>query len=273
MNITRRIHLNPQSKGGLGKSFETEFRVAWLQWLGIPWSGSDLDDRHHTFRDRHPDRVQSHRLGNVQESKATLLNLFRRLPAMKEAVHVMDCRAQADDLILSTLEELQVLTTLAEAGVRFTFLLFPSEDTESMNNLMDLFEFAGDRVDYLIIQNPARVRTDLFTGSGLEGELKKFGARTLVLPSITPVTLLAIKRAELKARRKLSFAEAARLEAGHLERMLAGEMQWGMQKMFPQYQEAAELLVPEDWIPERTDVESKPAVAQSPTQRSLNLGE
>ena len=82
MNITRRIHLNPQSKGGLGKSFETEFRVAWLQWLGIPWSGSDLDDRHHTFRDRHPDRVQSHRLGNVQESKATLLNLFRRLPAM-----------------------------------------------------------------------------------------------------------------------------------------------------------------------------------------------
>lgn len=53
MKITRRIHLNPQSKGGLGKSFETEFRVAWLEWLDIPWSGSDLDDRHHTFRDRH----------------------------------------------------------------------------------------------------------------------------------------------------------------------------------------------------------------------------
>lgn len=273
MKITRRIHLNPQSKGGLGKSFETEFRVAWLEWLGIPWSGSDLDDRHHTFRDRHPAHVLSHRLGNMQESKATLLNLFRRLASMKEAVHVMDCRAQADDLILSTLDELQVLTTLGEAGVRFTFLLFPSEDTESMNNLMDLFEFAGDRVDYLIIQNPARVRTDLFTGSGLESELRKFGARTLVMPSITPVTLLAIKRAEEKAKKKLSFAEVARPDSGYLERMLMGEMQWAMQKMFPQYLEAAELLVPEDWVPERSAPEVQPAASPALSQRKLNLGE
>ena len=49
MNITRRIHLNPQSKGNLGKSFEAEFRTAWLDRLGIPWNGSDLDDiRHNT---------------------------------------------------------------------------------------------------------------------------------------------------------------------------------------------------------------------------------
>src|SRR5213594_1649372 len=54
MNITRRIHLNPQSKGNLGKSFEAEFRVAWLDRLGIQWNGSDLDDRHHTFASRHP---------------------------------------------------------------------------------------------------------------------------------------------------------------------------------------------------------------------------
>ena len=51
MKITRRIHLNPQSKGSLGKSFETEFRVAWLDWLEIPWTGSDLDDRHRFFRE------------------------------------------------------------------------------------------------------------------------------------------------------------------------------------------------------------------------------
>ncbi len=49
MNTTRRIHLNPQSKGNLGKSFEAEFRTAWLDKLGVPWNGSDLDDRHHTF--------------------------------------------------------------------------------------------------------------------------------------------------------------------------------------------------------------------------------
>ncbi len=38
MNITRRIHLNPQSKGNLGKSFEAEFRTAWLDQLGVQWN-------------------------------------------------------------------------------------------------------------------------------------------------------------------------------------------------------------------------------------------
>ena len=60
MNITKRIHINPQSKGSLGKSFEAEFRTAWLDYHQIPWNGSDLDDRHHSFADRHPKQVQSH---------------------------------------------------------------------------------------------------------------------------------------------------------------------------------------------------------------------
>ena len=62
MNTTRRIHLNPQSKGNLGKSFEAEFRTAWLDKLGVPWNGSDLDDRHHTFANRHPQAVRSYHL-------------------------------------------------------------------------------------------------------------------------------------------------------------------------------------------------------------------
>jgi hypothetical protein len=46
-NIIKRIHINPQSKGSLGKSFEVEFRTTWLDYHGITWNGSDLDDRHH----------------------------------------------------------------------------------------------------------------------------------------------------------------------------------------------------------------------------------
>jgi hypothetical protein len=56
--------------------------------------------------------------------------------------------------------------------------------------------------------------------------------------------LLAIKRAETKAGRKLSFAEVASPGASHLEPMLAGEMQWAMQQMFRQYDAIADLLVP-----------------------------
>ena len=272
-NITKRIHINPQSKGSLGKSFEAEFRTAWLDYHGIQWNGSDLDDRHHSFADRHPEQVQSHTLGSDDESKSTMLGLFRNVSRNDAPVHVIDCRAQADGLIVQALDSLQLLESLAAQGIRFTFLLFPSEDTESMNNLLDLFFFAGDRVDYVVVHNPAKVRTNLFKKSNIEAELKKFGAKELTLPVVTSITLLAIKRAEAKAGRKLSFAEVATPGSAHLELMLAGEMQWAMQQMFRQYDQIADLLVPSEQMPEvelQTEPASKPTRPKHPM---LNLGE
>lgn len=274
MNITKRIHINPQSKGSLGKSFEAEFRTAWLDYHQISWNGSDLDDRHHSFADRHPKQVQSHTLGNDEDSKSTLLGLFRNVTRSDTPVHVIDCRAQADGLIVQAFESLQMLESLATQGIRFTFFLFPSEDTESMNNLMDLFYFAGDRVDYVVVHNPAKVRTNLFKKSALETELKKFGAKELTLPVVTSITLLAVKRAEAKAGRKLSFAEVATPGAAHLELMLAGEMQWAMQQMFRQYDEVAGLLLPPQLVPEiQPQSETVAAKSTRSKQPMLNLGE
>ena len=272
-NINRRIHINPQSKGSLGKSFEAEFRTAWLDYHGIHWNGSDLDDRHNSFADRHPEQVQSYTLGNHDDSKSTLLGLFRNVSRDMAPVHVIDCRAQADGLIVQALDSLQIISALAAEGIRFTFFLFPSEDTESMNNLLELFYFAGDRVDYVIVHNPAKVRTNLFRKSNIEAELKKFGAREITLPTVTSITLLAIKRAEAKAGRKLSFAEVATPGAPHLELMLAGEMQWAMQQMFRQYDVIADLLVPTASMPE-AETPKEPAVKPSrPKHPMLNLGE
>ena len=166
-----------------------------------------------------------------------------------------------------------MLESLATQGIRFTFFLFPSEDTESMNNLLDLFYFAGDRVNYIIVHNPAKVRTNLFRKSNIEAELRKFGAKELTLPVVTSITLVAVKRAEAKVGRKLSFAEVATPGAPHLKLMLAGEIQWAMQQMFRQYDAIADLLVPEQQVPEvelRTEPAAKPARPKHPM---LNLGE
>jgi hypothetical protein len=270
MNITRRIHLNPQSKGNLGKSFEAEFRTAWLDQLGIQWNGSDFDDRHHTFASRHKDAVRSYQLGNEHESKTALLSLFRRVLKDTAPVHVIDTRAQADALIMSALEELQVLDICAEQNVRLTFFLFPTDDTESMTNAGRLFLYAGDRVDYVIVNNPAKARGDLFRGSPLQQQLTDFGAKAMTLPLITPTTLLAMEKAESVARRGLSFAELSHPEAKHLERLLAGEIQWAMAKMFRQYHDIADLLLPSELVPG-----DKPA--GEPTrlelQPKLNFGE
>lgn len=272
MNITRRIHLNPQSKGNLGKSFEAEFRTAWLDRLGIAWNGSDLDDRHRTFASRHREIVRSYQLGNEGESKSALLTLFRRVLKDTAPVHVIDTRAQADALILSALDELQVLDVCAEQHVRLTFFLFPTDDTESMTNLGRLFLYAGDRVDYVIVHNPAKARGDLFKGSGLEKQLAEFGAKAITLPTMTPTTLLAMEKAEATANRGLSFAELSHPEDGYLERLLAGEIQWAMQKMFRQYDAIADLLLPTYSIPKRKPETTAESSGSEP-QPELNFGE
>ena len=123
MNITRRIHLNPQSKGNLGKSFEIGFRVAWLDRPGIAWNGSDLDDRHHIFASRHREIVRSYQLANEHESKTALLSLFRRVLKDTAPIHVIDTRAQADALILNALEKMQAPDVCAEQDARLTFFL------------------------------------------------------------------------------------------------------------------------------------------------------
>jgi hypothetical protein len=268
MNTKRRIHLNPQSKGNLGKSFEAEFRTAWLESLDVPWTGSDLDDRHHTFAGRHPESVRSYQLGNEHESKSSLLSLFRRVLIDSTPVHIIDTRAQADALIVAALEELQVLEICRESDVRLTFFLFPTDDTESMMNLANLFHFAGDRVNYVIVYNPVKARGDLFKGSRLEAQLFEFGAKAITLPAITPTTLLAMEKAESKAKRGLSFAELSHVELGHLERLLAGEIQWAMQRMFRQYESIAELLLPADFVPK---VSAGPVIAALKPEFHANL--
>jgi hypothetical protein len=272
MNITRRIHLNPQSKGNLGKSFEAEFRVAWLDMHGLAWNGSDLDDRHHTFASRHPESVRSYQLGNEHESKTALLSLFRRVLKDIAPVHVIDTRAQADALILGALEELQVLEVCADEGLRLTFFLFPTDDTESMNNVGRLFLYAGDRVDYVIVHNPVKARGDLFKGSALEKQLLAYGARAITLPAITPTTLLAMEKAEAAAKRGLSFAELSHVEPRYLERLLAGEIQWTMQKMFRQYDALADLLLPTELVPEKPAA-TPPASFAAVSEPELNFEE
>src|SRR5438105_7211942 len=159
MSITRRIHLNPQSKGNLGKSFEAEFRTAWLDRLDTPWTGSDLDDRHHTFGSRHPQNVRSYQLGNEHESKTALLTLFRRVLKDTAPVHVIDTRAQADALIVTALEELDLFTVCDEQGMRPTFLLSPTHDTARMTNVGRSFHFSADPVDSPLVPTPCTART------------------------------------------------------------------------------------------------------------------
>jgi hypothetical protein len=83
--------------------------------------------------------------------------------------------------------------------------------------------------------------------------------------------LLAVEKAESIAKRGLSFAELSHVEAGHLERLLAGEIQWAMQKMFRQYDAVANLLLPIELVPKEKPA-AKEKVKADP-QPQLNFEE
>jgi hypothetical protein len=89
---------------------------------------------------------------------------------------------------------------------------------------------------------------------------------------LTPTTLLAAEKAEAIAKRGLSFAELSRTETGHMERLLAGEIQWAMQKMFRQYAAVADLLLPTELIPKEKPTAIKEE-AKTKAQPQLNFGE
>jgi len=127
-------------------------------------------------------------------------------------------------------------------------------------------------VDYVIVHNPAKARGDLFKGSQLEERLLDYGAKTVALPMITPTTLLAAEKAEAIAKRGLSFAELSRTDAGHMERLLAGEIQWAMQKMFLQYAAIADLLLPTELIPKEKSTVTKEET-KTKVHPQLNFGE
>jgi hypothetical protein len=57
-----------------------------------------------------------------------------------------------------------------------------------------------------------------------------------------------------------------------LERLLAGEIQWAMQKLFRQYDAIAELLLPTELVPKEKSAPAKEK-AKSEPQPQLNFGE
>ena len=128
------IHINPQSKGSLGKSFETETRVSFLDAIGVAWHGYDLDDRHSTFRDRHPNRVELFSLEGG--AKDAILRLMARALDRPEAVILVDCRAQADLLIREAFDSLGIFQRARGQVAGLSFPFSPAMTTKACGILL-----------------------------------------------------------------------------------------------------------------------------------------
>ena len=239
----KKIYINPQSKGGLGKSFETECRIAWLDALGVQWKGFDLDDRHHTFVDRHPSKVQ---LVNLDEgSKDVMLGMFAEIFQSTEPIIVIDTRAQADRLILEAFNHLRILERAEGENVRFVISLFPTDDNESMENLKSIIQWGSRRVDYVIIRNKVRARSIMFDQSQMRSTLvEKLEAKEINVPSITTTSIQTLEKVEREEKRAIGFNEFASGWKG-VDPLITGEYAYLLGQMASQYNEIAKILLPE----------------------------
>ena len=239
----KKIYINPQSKGGLGKSFETECRIAWLDAIGVQWKGYDLDDRHHTFADRHPSKVQ---LVNLDDgSKDVLLGVFFEVFQSSEPVIVIDTRAQADRLILEAFTQLRIFERAEEENSRFVISLFPTDDNESMENLRSIIQWGARKADYVIIRNKIRARSIMFDQSSMQRTLiDKLDAKEINIPSITTTSIQALEKVEREERKSIGFNEFASGWKG-VDPLITGEYAYLLGQMASQYNEISSFLLPE----------------------------
>ncbi len=234
--INHRLVTCFQSSGRIGKSTALEGILAWARFAGIPVALVDCDAEHRTLSKRFHEAA----FVDATKSNDEFLKLVMDLPDAPLAV--ADFPAQATDFLLNAMESLRVLDALDARETRMTILMFAADDPTATASMAKTFRALGNRVDYIIIKNPARFRSQAFDDSALADLFKRNRVPVLELPAITATTLQEIQNASAERKKHLTFAEAVKIPAIH--QMCRFELEHFLNRVFTQCEDAAHVLVP-----------------------------
>jgi hypothetical protein len=236
MNYKHRIITALQTKGNVGKSFESILHADWLTSHGIPFHAFDLDEDHRTFSSA-IDGVTCVDSGNDEERVFKILKTY----AARELT-LIDPRAHMDQAFREVIVDNGFLSK-AE-GLRLTVKLFPVNEADVLLNLADLVNALGPNADYLIVENEF-IAPDLsmFRGSGLEEMLIRFGARRIRIPSLYESIRTSVTALEARAGRKLSFAQILADQQNGIDLLTRGILETWFYEILAQYDAAAPILL------------------------------
>jgi hypothetical protein len=156
---------------------------------------------------------------------------------------VADFPAQATDFLLGAMESLRVLDALDARQTRMTVLMFAADDPTATASMAKTYRALGDRVDYLLVKNPARFRSQLFDESALAELFRKNKMPVIELPAITNTTIQKKELASAEKKKHLTYSEAVKIPSIHP--MCRFEIEHFLNRMFTQCEDAAHLLVPD----------------------------
>jgi len=234
--INHRLVTCFQSSGRIGKSTVFEGILAWARFAGIPVAAVDCDAEHRTLSKRFPEAA----FVDATRSNDEFLQLIMELPDTPLAV--ADFPAQATDFLLSAMDSLRVLDALDARETRMTILVFAADDPTATASLAKTYRALGERVDYLLVKNPARFRSHAFDDSALAELFRKNKVPTLELPAITSTTLEKMADASAARKKHLTFTEAVKI--ADLHQMCRFEIEHFLNRVFTQCEDAARVLVP-----------------------------
>lgn len=232
-----RVFLPMQSAGRMGKSTVVDIFAGWLDHAGIPWRGADFDSVHQTFSRAFP---------NVNlmplDEKEVIPRMLNALATEEPVpVTIMDMPAQATDRLLAAFAQFGALDLLEGAGLRLTVPLFLVDDTGARESLAKVVRALTDRVDYLLVRNPARGSSNRVEAVPAVAAMIEDGYPIVTLPELSDVTKDAIAALQRQERKFYPLSEVGPLLPG----LAKLELSKFMPRVWRQMEEAADVLLPD----------------------------
>ncbi len=226
-----------QSSGRIGKSTMLEGILAWAGFAGVPAAIVDCDGEHLTLSKRFPEAA----FVDATRSRDEFLQLMSSMP--DSPISVADFPAQATEFLLDSMQSLRVLDALENSGARMTVLMFAADDPTATASMAKTYRALGNRVDYIVVKNPARFRSRLFDDSSLAELFRQDNVPVIQLPAVTATTLQQINEASAERKRHLTFVKAVKISSLHA--MCRFEIEHFLNRVYVQCEEAAHVLLPD----------------------------
>jgi len=240
----KRLLLSATSKGGVGKSYVTINLIEWLQKLHVPFVAFDPDWCNSSLT-RFYEKAEF-----IDISEAVHLDNVIRAFERTDLV-VVDGVGSLQMKFIDWLEETRVFDLRDELNLDITLIVIVEEDKETVYQAGQAAKRVGNRADWLVVRNlKTSPVTEIYDGSNARKELLGLGAREITFDRL-PWNLNSIVQKSSRSIGALASDESIFF----LERQRLKSYQ---QKLFEEFANAREILLPGTFVPS--------APAQAPEQ-------
>ena len=240
-----------QSTGRMGRSTLQQALISWFAFAGVEFSAIDCDSEHKTLSSWYPD-IATFFPYRRDDDLLPILNLAGAGP-----VELIDFPAQATQSVLNACHHFSALKIFADKGIRLTICIFASDERAALASGAQIVSTLGEGADYLVISNPARFTSQVFFASKLAERLQD--SPQIQIPRITGGTIEALDRASKQKRKSLTFREAEPL----LEIGSRYELEHWRNRLFRQFEDTAEAILPEPTLIKHRVVRAEETPAQA----------